>query len=106
MGLLRVGQPTLGVDGSGAALSRSGDGLAIDMIGDIAGRKNSLNTGVGALFLDEVAVFIYWQGMAKRSGIRLVADETNTHFKANSETDPSLRFLSVTPRTSPASSVR
>ena len=31
---------------------------AVDMVGDIAGRKDPLNSGLGALFLDEVAVFI------------------------------------------------
>ena len=67
-------QKPLGVDRRHAAGARRGDGLAIDMILDVAACKDTRDFGFRPVMSDNVSVGIQIQLSDEEFGIRLVAD--------------------------------
>src|SRR5512140_2804110 len=73
-GLLR-GEPALGVDGALAAFARGADGLAVDVVGDVAGGEDPLDGRVRRRVLDlQVADVVHLELAAEERRVRLVAD--------------------------------
>ena len=72
--LFEVREVALGVESGGAALAGGGDGLAVGAVGDVAGGEDAGDVGVGAVFLEEIALVIHVELAAEGGGIGGVAD--------------------------------
>jgi len=69
-----MGEVFLGVEGGGAALAGGGDGLAVDVVGDVAGGEYAGDVCKGAAVADEVAAIVHLELAAEGGGVRGVAD--------------------------------
>src|SRR5206468_2807902 len=71
-----LGEPALGVQGGHAAGAGGGDGLAVVVVGDVAGGEDAFDAGPGAgrLRPDDVALVVDLELAAEEGGVGGVAD--------------------------------
>src|SRR5215210_9033900 len=70
-----VGKPALGVDRRGRARSRRGDGLAVDVVHDVAAGEDAVDVGAGAGVLDlDVALVVQLELAGEQLAAGVVAD--------------------------------
>src|SRR6476469_705659 len=70
-----LGEPALGVDGRGRAGAGRGDGLAVDVVDDVAAGEDAVDVGAGARVLDlDVARVVELELAGEQLAARVVPD--------------------------------
>ena len=78
-----LGQVPLGLQGRGAPVAGRPDRLPVDLVGHVAGHKNSRHLGRGSSGFEQVTVFVHGQLALEGKRVRLVPDghEDATYFQ-------------------------